>query len=66
MWGPAGEKGVFLSYWLNHLNAANSDPTSPKWGVVRGPHTELGFLNVHGTLGTRHFQNMGLNHGCRN
>jgi hypothetical protein len=36
MWGPAGEKGA--SYWLNHLNAANSDPTSRKWGVVRGTH----------------------------
>jgi hypothetical protein len=28
-------RGVFLSYWLN---AANSDPTSWKCGVVRGPH----------------------------
>jgi hypothetical protein len=35
MWGPAGEKGVFLSYWLN---AAKSDPTSWKCGVKRGPH----------------------------
>jgi hypothetical protein len=24
-------------------------------------HTELGFKNVHGTLGIRHFQNVGLN-----
>jgi hypothetical protein len=35
MWDPAIEKGVFLSYWLN---AANSDPTSWKCGVVRGPY----------------------------
>jgi hypothetical protein len=38
-WGvqPA-RRGVFLSYWLNYLNAANSDPTSLKWGgIVRGP-----------------------------
>jgi hypothetical protein len=33
MWGPAIEKGVFLSYWLN---AANIDLTSWKCGVVRG------------------------------
>jgi hypothetical protein len=41
LWGSAGEKGgggVFISYWLNNLNAANSDPTSWKYGVVRGPH----------------------------
>jgi hypothetical protein len=38
MWGPLPlEKGggVFISYWLN---AANSDPTSWKCGVVRGPY----------------------------
>jgi hypothetical protein len=34
MRGPAIKKGVFLCYWLN---AANSDPTSWKCGVVRGP-----------------------------
>jgi hypothetical protein len=32
MWGPAI---MFLTYWLN---AANSDPTSWKCLVVRGPH----------------------------
>jgi hypothetical protein len=26
-------RGVLLSYWLNRLNAANSNPTSWKWGV---------------------------------
>jgi hypothetical protein len=28
---------VFYSYWLNHFNAANSDLTSCKCGLVRGP-----------------------------
>jgi hypothetical protein len=36
MWGPPLAKGVFISYWLI---AANSDPTSWKCRVVRGPHT---------------------------
>jgi hypothetical protein len=31
-------RGVFLSDWLNHSNSANSDPTSWKCEVVRGPH----------------------------
>jgi hypothetical protein len=36
MWAPPPrEKGVFISHWLN---AANSDPTSWKCEVVRGPH----------------------------
>jgi hypothetical protein len=29
------------SYWLNHLNAAKSDPTSWKCGLVRGPHVDV-------------------------
>jgi hypothetical protein len=40
-------RGVFLSYWLNHLNAANSDPTSRKCGVVRSPHTCLKIPALH-------------------
>jgi hypothetical protein len=32
-WSRPARKGVFPSYWLHHLNAANSDPTSRKWGV---------------------------------
>jgi hypothetical protein len=36
MWGQPLEKGVYcISYWLI---AANSNPTSWKCGVVRGPH----------------------------
>jgi hypothetical protein len=38
-WGvQSARRGVFHSYWLNPLNAANSDPTSWKCGLVRGPH----------------------------
>jgi hypothetical protein len=36
MWAPAGEKGGH--YFAIYLNAANSDPTSLKCRVVRGPH----------------------------
>jgi hypothetical protein len=37
-----------LSYWLNHLHAANSDPTSWKWGVpIDVPKSRLWLTESH-------------------
>jgi hypothetical protein len=65
MWGPAIEKEGVSFQWLN---AANSNPTSWKCGVVRGPHggpknpgyVPHIFVSIHRNRSTISMFNLGI------